>query len=150
SVAEEYFKRECGMKLEKDGTASFEGGKLRSANQSRRMLTRLVYPKLGNTPIDRIRRSDIVRLLDDIDENSGPSMADHVLAVIRRIMSWHASRSDDFYSPIVRGMARTSVRERSRDRTLTDDELRAVWSTADRLNTPFARMVQFILLTGVR
>jgi len=33
---------------------------------------------------------------------------------------------------------------------LTDDELRAVWKTADELNTPFARMLQFILLTGVR
>jgi integrase len=33
---------------------------------------------------------------------------------------------------------------------LTDDELRAAWKAADKLNTPFARMVQFILLTGVR
>ncbi len=103
SIAEEYFKRECAMKLDKDGRASFEGGKLRSANQSRAMLKRLVYPKLGNAPMDRIRRSDIVRLLDAIDENNGPSMADYVLAVIRRIMSWHASRSDDYYSPIVAG-----------------------------------------------
>ena len=34
-------------------------------------------------------------------------MADHVLAYLRRVMTWHASRSDDFRSPIVRGMART-------------------------------------------
>ena len=34
-------------------------------------------------------------------------MADHVLAYLRRVMTWHAARSDDFRSPIVRGMART-------------------------------------------
>ena len=51
-------------------------------------------------------------------------MADGTLEVIRRIMSWHASRTDDFNSPIVRGMARTKSRERARKRVLTDDELR--------------------------
>jgi hypothetical protein len=87
SIAEEYFKRECSMKLDNDGKASFEGGKLRSAGQSRTMLIRLVYPKLGRQPIEKIRRSEIVRLLDEIAENSGPSMADHVLAAVRRVMS---------------------------------------------------------------
>jgi len=46
-------------------------------------------------------------------------------------MSWHAGRSDDFRSPIVRGMTRTSPKERARQRVLTDDELRAVWKAAD-------------------
>jgi len=53
-------------------------------------------------------------------------MADHVLAVLRRLMTWHASRSDEFRSPIVRSMARTKPRESARERVLTDDELRAV------------------------
>jgi integrase len=47
-------------------------------------------------------------------------------------------------------MARLSPKDRARERTLTDDELRAVWCTADKLKTPFARMLQFILLTAVR
>jgi integrase len=149
AVCENYFKRECGMRLDPEGGATFEG-KLRSASRRRAMLERLVYPRLGSRPIADVRRSDVARLLDAIEENHGPSMADQVLAVVRRIMGWHASRTDDYRSPIVRGMARTSPKERARTRTLTDDELRAVWATADKLKTPFARLVQFLLLTGVR
>ena len=61
-----------------------------------------------SVPIDDIRRSDIVSLLDAIEEESGPVMADRTLATVRRIMNWHASRSDEFRSPIVRGMAQFS------------------------------------------
>src|SRR5262245_35350912 len=85
-----------------------EGKNLRSVGDRRRTLTRLVYPVMGARPIGDIRRSDIVRLLDSIEDDSGPVMADRTLAYIRKIMNWHASRSDEFRSPIVRGMARTS------------------------------------------
>lgn len=150
-VAEGYFRRECGMKRDAEGRAIFpENGKLRSAGQRLAIFERLVFPKLGAHPIEEIRRSDIRKLLDKIQDERGASMADHVLAVLRRVMSWHASRDDDYRSPIVRDMARTSPKERARARTLTDEELRAVWKAADEFKTPFARMLQFILLTGVR
>lgn len=112
------------------------------------VLERLVYPSFGDRPIDEIRRSEIARLLDTIEDQNGPAMADQTLAVIRRIMNWHASRSDDFRSPIVRGMARTKPRERARERTLTDDELRAFWQGAG--DGAFGRFVRFILLTACR
>jgi hypothetical protein len=44
--------------------------------------------------------------------------------------TWHASRDDDFLSPIVRGRARTKPKERARDRVLSDVELRAIWRSA--------------------
>jgi integrase len=75
-------------------------------------------------------------------------MADQTLAIIRKVMNWHASRSDDFRSPIVRGMARTKPKERARERTLTDDELRLVWKVAE--TEPLGRYVQFVLLTATR
>jgi integrase len=65
-------------------------------------------------------------------------------------MNWHASRSDEFRSPIVRGMARTSSKERARARVLTDDELRAVWKTAEAISGPFGVFIRFLLLTGSR
>jgi integrase len=147
AVAEEYLKR--------------EGKRLRSADWRRAALERLVYPTLGNTPIGEIRRSDIVRLLDKIEAGElkdkdgdaikgGPVMADRTLAVIRKIMNWHATRSDDFRSPIVRGMARVKASERARERTLTDDELRMVWKAADAAEGPFGAFVQFLLLTAAR
>jgi integrase len=136
SIAEAYFAR--------------EGKKLRAVAVRQRVLERLVYPRIGAQPISAIRRSDIVRLLDRIEDENGPVQADRTLAYVGRIMNWHASRSDEFRSPIVRGMARTSAKERARARILTDNELRAVWKAADATPGPFGAFVQFLLLTGAR
>jgi integrase len=127
-----------------------EANGLRTADQRRAMLERLVYPKLGSRPINDIRRSEIVRLLDRIEDTRGPVMADRTLATVRKLMNWHATRSDEFRSPIVRGMARTSGKERARARVLTDDELRTIWKAADDTPGPFGAMVQFLLLTAAR
>src|SRR5262249_56439312 len=92
---------------------------------------RLVFPTLGARPIDDIGRSDIVRLLDKIEDTSGQVMADRTLAYLRKVMNWHATRSDTFRSPIVRGMARTKPGERARDRILTDDEICRLWRATE-------------------
>ena len=127
-----------------------DGAKLRSAHDSRRDLDRLVFPVLGNRPIADVRRKDIVRLLDSIQDNNGPGQADTVLAIIRRVMNWHAVRDDNFRSPIVRGMQRRKASENTRDRVLSDDEIRAVWRAADNTQGPFGCFLQFVLLTAAR
>jgi integrase len=136
AVVAEYFRRESRG--------------LRSAERRRRTLDRHVIPVLGGRPIGEIRRSEIVRLLDQVEEASGPSAADDVLAFVRKICNWHATRSDDFRSPIIRGMARTKPKERARSRILTDDELRAVWATAASRPGAFPMLIQFLLLTAGR
>src|SRR5262249_18617268 len=103
--------------------------------------------------IGEIRRNEIVRVLDRIEDESGPVMADQTLAFIRRVFNWHASRSDDFRSPIVRGMARTKPKARARKRILADDEIREVWSaldTAPDLPACYPRYVRALLLTATR
>src|SRR5262249_12944588 len=59
-----------------------EGAKLRTAEWRKRLLDRHVYPVLGSRPIAEIRRSEIVRLLDGIEEGSGPAMATQTLALV--------------------------------------------------------------------
>jgi integrase len=122
---------------------------LRSLAERRSAFERLVYPSLGAVPIDQIRRSDIIQMLDRIEDENGPVMADNTLAFLRRVMNWYASRSDEFRSPIVRGMARTKPKERARQRTLADDELRPIWRTAEA-NGVFGAFVRFLLLTAAR
>ena len=97
--------------------------------------------------IDAIRRTDIVRLLDRIEDEHGPVMADKTLALLSKVFSWHASRSDEFRSPIVRGMRRSKPKERARERILTDDEIRLVWHKA---SGTFGSLLRFILLTSAR
>src|SRR6516164_9489117 len=127
-----------------------EGKTLRSVERRRSTLDRLVIPVLGDRPIGEIKRSEIVRLLDQVEETSGPSSADDCLAFIRKICNWHATRSDDFRTPIIRGMARTKPAERARSRILNDDELRAVWNTAASQSGAFPALLQFLLLTAGR
>jgi integrase len=126
-----------------------EGSKLRTLASRESLLRRLVLPVLGPRPIDDIQRSEIIRCLDGIEDEQGPVQADRTLAAISRIMNWHASRSDSFRSPIVRGMVRTKSKERARDRVLSDDELRKVWKQAEA-NGVFGAFIRFILLTAAR
>ncbi len=126
-----------------------EGGNLRTAQERLAIFERVVFPELGGKPIDAIRRSDVVRLLDKIADERGPSSADHALAYLRRVFTWHASRTDDFHSPIVRGMARTKPKERARERTLTDEEIRIVWKVAETGGI-FGHFLRFVLLTAGR
>jgi hypothetical protein len=72
------------------------------------------------------------------------------MTTMRTIMNWHAARDDDFLTPFVRGMARVSIKQNARKRSLCDVEVRALWATAERLQTPFARLLQFLLLTATR
>jgi integrase len=133
AIAEAYLERES---------------RLRTIDQRKSILERLILPKLGARPIADIRRVEIVALLDRIEDQNGPAMAQYTLATLRRVFSWHAGRSDDFRSPIVRGMSRVKPSEQRRERTLTDDEIRAVWRAAD--GSVFGSFVQFALLTACR
>jgi integrase len=126
-----------------------EGKGLRSAAHRRAAFDRLIIPRLGSRPIAEITRSEIIRLMDFIDEDRGPSMASEALKILRRLFSWHATRDDTFRSPIVRGMTRTSMNG-GRARILSDDELRAVWRAAEGRNDAFAYLVRFLLLTAAR
>lgn len=122
---------------------------LRTIETRENVLERLVFPVLGDRAIESIKRSEIVKLLDDIEKNRGPVMSDYTLATVRRLFSWYAVRTDDYVSPIMRGMARTSTKERARKRTLTDIELRALWLAASEAGL-FGQYLQFLLLTATR
>jgi integrase len=115
----------------------------RSKEWAEAALARLVFPTLGSKPIETISRGEIVRLLDQIEDQRGPVMANRTLGIINRVMNWHASRTE-FRSPIVRGMARAG--EQSRSRILSDDEIRALWSATGL----FGSLVRFLLLTATR
>jgi integrase len=136
AVATEWFNRKA--KQHRSGTHRFNE------------LERLAFPTLGYRQIDDIKRSDIVGLLDKIEDENGPGMADYILAAMRRVMSWHEGRDDNFTSPIRRGMARTSATKRKRQRILTDDELRAVSRAAEADGGPYGAIIRYLLLTAAR
>jgi integrase len=134
AIVDEYFAR--------------EGKKLRSADKRRGTLEKHVLPKLGAWNIYDIKRTDIQRVLDAVEDATSGGRADQVLAYVRALFNWFAARSDDFRSPIVKRMARSQPK--SRERILTDDEIRALWKSTQRLPVPLGQYVRFLLLTGCR
>jgi integrase len=135
--------------------------RLRTIDERRRIFNKLIFPKLGSRPIATIRRSDIADLLDKIEDDvqerhsqvtrwNGKVTADHALAILRALLNWHATRDDDYRSPISRGMTRAKPKEIARTRVLTDDELRLVWRAAGVMSGYFGKLVRFILLTATR
>jgi integrase len=134
-------------------TRHVEANGLRSQYEIERVLKTYVYPKWEHRPFAPIKRSDVVALLDAIEDSNGARQADVVLAVIRKMMNWYATRNDDYASPIVRGMNRSSPGERKRTRVLSDDEIRLLWDVLDRgdnVTSIFGGLVKVLLLTGQR
>jgi integrase len=122
---------------------------LRSEKEIRRCLDVYVLPEWKDREFKSIRRGEVAKLLDKIEDNNGARQADMVLAIVRGICNWFAARNDDYLSPIVRGMRRTAPNERKRERILTDDEIRTLWATAGSSGT-FGAILRFALATAQR
>jgi len=108
-----------------------EAGKLRTGHHRKRVLERLVYPAIGGTSLADLKRSKLVKLLDDIEDECGTMMADLTLAYIRKILNWHSARVDNLNSPIARGMNRYDAKANQGTRVLSDDELRRLWQATE-------------------
>ena len=122
----------------------------RSWKETDRIFRVYVKPRIGSRALHSIKRADIVGLLDHVEENHGPVMADRVLAAVRKCFTWQMARDDHFVSPIVRGMARSHPSLRERDRTLTDVEIRIMWLALRAQPDAVKRLVRFMLMTGLR
>ncbi|API58753.1 hypothetical protein BSL82_05005 [Tardibacter chloracetimidivorans] len=126
---------------------------LRTAPETERIFKKYVYPEWNKAGEERaflsIKRGDVSRLLDKIEDENGAVMATRVLAVVSKLFNWYASREDDYSSPIVRGMGRANSRDRARKRILSDDDIRAIWKACGDLGT-FGAFVRTCLLTGQR
>jgi len=125
---------------------------LRSGYQVERAFDVYVRPRIGKKAIYDLKRRDIVEMLDAIEDENGPVMADRVLAHVRKAFNWQAARDDQFSPPIVRGMARTKPAERARTRALSDDEIGSLWIAleSDEIPLPFRNIVRVLLLTAQR
>jgi hypothetical protein len=120
---------------------------LRSEGTIRQILGRYIYPTLGDFEFEAVKKSDVSRLLDAVEDGSGGRTADYCLSVIRQVGRWYASRTDDYICPFTGAMRRTDPKEHRRKRILNDDEIRLLWAAADGT---YGDMARFALLTGQR
>jgi integrase len=136
-VADEWFKRHV------------EGKGLIGSRNFRHFLDRHLIPAWSGRDFTSIRRGDVSKLLDSIQDSSGAVSADFALATIRMVCNWYATRHENYESPIVKGMRRSDPKKHARDRTLNDDEIKEVWRVAEA-NGTFGAFLRVALLTAQR
>src|SRR5205814_1784507 len=124
---------------------------LRSAAHIESAFNRLVKPRIGKLGIYELRRSHVAQMLDHIEDEAGPVMADRTRAYLHKALSWYSERDDHFNltAAFVRVKPRARPKERARTRVLSDEEIRAVWATLSEGQT-FGSIVKTLLLTAQR
>jgi integrase len=122
---------------------------LRSRDKIVDLIERHISKDFRAREFTAIHRSDVAALLDEVEDGHSARQADHVLAIVRAVMNWYATRHDDYVPPLVRGMGRTDPKKRSRARVLDDDEIRAVWKVAEA-NGTYGALLRLLLLTAQR
>jgi integrase len=108
-------------------------------------LKRHFEPPLGRKPLNEIDTHHVLKILDDLQDK--PALRKYAHSVVRRLFRWAVGRRYIKHSPIQGADVPKPVP--SRDRVLTDDELRAIWKATDEPTT-YNRIVRMLLLTGQR
>jgi hypothetical protein len=122
---------------------------MRTLDQRRSDLN-LICKTLGRLPLDTITKEQFTHALDTISKTRGPVRADRCLMALKRLLKWYTGRRTGYVSVLATVGRRISIRDRARTRVLSDEELRAVWATAEKYPAPFGPFVRFLLLTATR
>jgi integrase len=96
--------------------------------------------------LSSINRRHIAELLTEIEGSSGPVQANRCRASLSAYFNWLARRGLVEANPVQHTEKR---REASRDRVLSDHELKLIWQATDDVR-PFSAIVRVLMLTGLR
>jgi integrase len=155
NVARDFIERYAKPRAKKKGrpdawkeTARILGFKPDPDNSERLIEYRGEFiPYWRGRKVQEIAKRDVVERIEKIADRA-PVMANRALAAVRKLFNWAVSRDILASSPCA-GVPAPSP-EKSRDRILTDRELRLIWLAADADGWPFGPIVQLLILTGQR
>src|SRR5262245_34090979 len=109
--------------------------------------------KWGDRQIGDITRGDVVGVITTITDGGKRATARSVLALLRAMFGWAIERGLGGleHSPCDHIKSdRLCGRQPSRDRVLTDAELRLIWFAAERFSGSSDAIVKTLMLTGLR
>jgi integrase len=123
----------------------------RQGRRTAREIRNALIARFGNKPIVDIDDEDVVALLTE--KRATPATAHNLFVHLRCVFAWaiEARRFGLKVSPTVHVKASKLIGDRnSRDRSLSDDELRAFWRAAEALPYPEGPAYKLLALTGLR
>lgn len=123
------------------------GTRERTAELYAQCLRGHAVPVLKATPMPKIGKAELNRVLDNIPANQ-PAVRRNVFAVLRILFNWALERGDITASPMATMKAPAAAT--SRDRVLSDEELALALRGADKLGAPFGPFYRLLFLTGQR
>jgi integrase len=121
----------------------------RTGHEIERMLRRDVEWRWRGRKIQDITRRDVIALADAIEARGAPIMANRTFEAVRTFFNWCRAK-DIIAGPSPCEGVKPPGDERHRDRVLTDDELRLIWSACDVVKWPYGPQVRLLILTGCR
>ena len=122
--------------------------KNRSWKETRRIFDHDIIPRWGKRHVAHITRKDVIKLLDDMVDRGAPVMANRVLAALRKFFNWCLER--DIVEANPAGGISPPGDVRSRDRVLTEAEIKKLWEAWDAIGWPFGPYFKLLLITGQR
>jgi integrase len=137
AIANEYLERHC-----RRNTATI------TYRETKRIFSREVIPAWDRRLLRDIKRRDVIALLDCLVDRGAPVLANRVLARLRSFFNWCIEKDLLDASPVT-GL-KPPTKERSRDRVLSDDEIRWFWKACDAIGWPFGALFKLLLLTAQR
>ena len=120
---------------------------LRTRDEMRRMINVDLLPAWGEKPIGGITRADAKAVLRE-KARKAPIAANRLLSLISKIFTWALDEEIIQASPAAR--LKRLAEENERERSLTDDEIKALWPALTSLGYPFGHGLKFLLVTGQR
>jgi integrase len=118
----------------------------RSWKSTERVLVK--FAKLNDRPINEITRGHVVLILDRLTAAGATIGVNRALAAVKKLFAWCVDRGAIEINPVA-GL-KAPAKEVSRDRVLSDDEIRAYWAAAESEGYPFSQFAHVLLLTAQR
>jgi integrase len=126
---------------------------LKKSAEAKRIIEREFVKRWGSRPITDIMPEEIATAIRAIVKRGSPYQAHNVLGYIRRLFNW-AIGTHEFgirSSPVEQLRPKDLIGKREvRKRTLSDDELRAVWKAAGEMGYPYGPLFRLLILNGQR
>jgi len=126
----------------------------RSWREDGRQLRTMVFPQWKNRPAAELARSDVRKLLADVAKARGGVTANRLRSLLSKVFRWAVSQ--DYIPANPSSDLPKLTRETSRERVLSDDEIRAFWARLDAVEadgtipSPVVLWLRLRLITAQR
>jgi integrase len=126
---------------------------LKKSAEAKRIIEAEFVKRWGPRPITDIMPEEVATAIRAIVKRGAPYQAHNAFGYLRRLFNW-AIGTHQFgihASPVERLSPKDLIGKReARERTLSDDELRAVWDAAGAMGYPYGHVFRLLILTGQR